>query len=399
MNEARLSGVRDLPAAIEKSDLVVVGSGFFGLTVAERAAEAGYKVLVIERRHHIGGNSYSEIDSETGIEFHKYGSHIFHTSNEKVWAYVNNFTSFNDYRHRVFSVANEKMYSLPLNLATLSTFYGRALKPGEAREIVAKEAAEDALSDPKNLEDWAISTIGRPLYETFFRGYTAKQWQTDPKELPASILKRLPIRFDFQDGYFSDKWEGIPTDGYTQWLERMASNPNIQVALECDFFEVRALIPEGKLVVYTGPIDRYFGFRFGRLGWRTLDFETQVVPVRDFQGTSVVNYADEKIPYTRIHEFKHFHPERDHDAETSLIMYEFSRLSMDRDEPYYPINATSDREKLARYRDAIKGESNVIFGGRLGSYQYLDMHMAIASALTTFENEVAPRLQARKMQG
>jgi UDP-galactopyranose mutase len=374
------------------ADLVIVGSGFFGLTIAERCAnELGLKVLVLERRHHIGGNAYSEPDPETGIEVHVYGAHLFHTSNEKVWDYVTRFTKFTPYQHRVFTIYEGKVYPMPVNLATICEYFGRAMSPDEARALVAEQAGEIASADAQNLEEKGISLVGRPLYEAFFRGYTLKQWQTDPKELDPAIFSRLPVRYNFDNRYFNDKYEGLPVDGYTAWLERMADHPNIEVRLETDFFDQREDIIGNVPVVYTGPIDAYFGNSAGELSWRTIDFEREVKNVGDFQGTSVMNYADENVPYTRIIEPRHFHPERGHyPNDKTVIMREYSRFADKGDEPYYPINTAEDRAKLLQYRDLAKKEPDVLFGGRLGTYKYLDMHMAIGSALTMFENKLKP---------
>lgn len=376
---------------LAEADLVVVGSGFFGATIAERAAASGYKVIVLDKRPHIGGNSYSEVDSFSGVEVHRYGSHLFHTSNKKVWEYANRFTSFNDYRHVVWSTYQGKPYPMPINLTTMSLFFGRSLSPEEARAIVDEQRME-LEAEPNNLEDKAISLIGRSLYEAFIKGYTAKQWQTDPRELPASVISRLPVRFNYNHRYFADTWEGLPVDGYTAWIEAMLASDLINVHLTVDFFDVKNFIPEGTPVVYTGPIDRYFDYQEGVLGWRTLDFAIEHHEVDDFQGTSVMNFADEDIPHTRIHEFKHLHPERKNDSGKTVVMYEYSRFAGRADEPYYPVNTAQDRESLKRYRALAESEPNVFFGGRLGSYQYLDMHMAIASALTSWENEVHPQL-------
>lgn len=377
--------------AIRSADIVVVGSGFFGLTVAERAAaQLGARVAVVERRDHVGGNAYSYVEPRSGVEVHKYGSHLFHTSNERVWDYVRQFTEFNSYQHRVFTTHQERVYSMPINLGTLCSFYERRLSPREATELLREEIERCAVTDPQNLEEKALSLIGRPLYDAFIRGYTQKQWQTDPRDLPPQIITRLPVRMTFDNRYFSDTWEGLPLDGYTAWLTRMATHPNITLHLGSDFFDLRASLTRNQLVVYTGPIDQYFGFRFGQLSWRTLDFEVEVLPVRDFQGTSVMNYADVAVPYTRIHEFRHLHPERQHASDATVIMREYSRTATHGDEPYYPVHSPTDRTKLVAYREAADRETNVLFGGRLGSYQYLDMHMAIASALTMFDNEVRP---------
>ncbi|ONK10472.1 UDP-galactopyranose mutase [Streptomyces sp. MP131-18] len=375
-------------------DILVVGAGLFGLTVAERcASELGLRVTVMERRSHLGGNAYSEDDPETGIEVHRYGSHLFHTSNDRVWAYVNRFTEFTDYRHHVYTVHGGKIYSMPINLGTICGFFGRALTPDDARALVREQAAE--ATDPETLEGKAVSMIGRPLYEAFIRHYTAKQWQTDPRDLPADIIGRLPVRYTFNSRYFSDAHEGLPKDGYGAWLRSMADHRNIEVRLDTDFFEYRKKVPPGVPIVYTGPLDRYFDYVEGELGWRTLDFQTEVRATGDFQGASVVNYADPDVPFTRIHEFRHLHPERDHyPADKTVIMREFSRFAGPSDEPYYPINSRSDRKILSRYRERARAEPDVFFGGRLGAYKYLDMHMAIGSALSLFDNHLLPRFAA-----
>jgi UDP-galactopyranose mutase len=373
------------------TDLVVVGSGFFGLTIAERCAtQLGLKVLVLDRRDHIGGNAYSAPEPETGIEVHKYGAHLFHTSNQRVWDYVNQFTSFTGYQHRVFTIFKDKVYPMPVNLATICEYFGRYMTPDEARALVAEQADEIDSEKAENFEEKGISLVGRPLYEAFFRGYTAKQWQTDPKNLPAAIVSRLPVRYNFDNRYFSDKYEGLPVDGYTAWLERMADHPNIEVRLNSDFFDMRDDILGNVPVVYTGPVDAYFDYQAGALSWRTLDFELEVKNTGDFQGTSVMNYAAEDVPFTRIHEFRHFHPERDYPKDKTVIMREYSRFAEKGDEPYYPINTAEDRQKLLAYRDLAKAEPDVLFGGRLGTYKYLDMHMAIGSALTMFDNKLRP---------
>ncbi len=373
-----------------KPDVVVVGSGLYGLTIAERVASMlNKKVLVIEKRNHVGGNAWSFREQETGIEVHKYGSHIFHTSNTKVIEYVSNFTNFNSYQHRVFANHNGQLFTLPINLGTISQFYGKIFNPDEARALIASETQILNKSDAKNLEEKAISLIGRSLYEALIKNYTQKQWQTDPRELPPEIISRLPVRYNLNNRYFDDTFEGIPSGGYAAWLEKMADHPNISILLETDFFDIRHLLDD-PFVVYTGPLDRYFEFKLGSLTWRTLDFEIEVLSIGDFQGTSVVNYSDLEVPFTRIHEFKHFHPERGTSPkQKTVIMREFSRFASPQDEPYYPVNAKSDREKLLGYRELAAGEKKVLFGGRLGTYQYLDMHMAIASALSDFESTVS----------
>lgn len=379
-------------AGSSDADLVIVGAGLFGLTVAERCAnDLGLKVLILDRRNHVGGNAYSAPEPETGIEVHKYGAHLFHTSNERVWEYVNRFTAFTDYQHRVFTKYQGQVYTFPMNLALINQFFGKSYTPDEARKLVAEQASEIATADATNLEEKAISLIGRPLYEAFVRGYTAKQWQTDPKGLAAEIITRLPVRYTFDNRYFNDKYEGLPVDGYTAWMERMVDHPNIEVRLETDFFDVRDEYVGSVPIVYTGPLDAYFANSAGELSWRTVDLTVSVEQVGDFQGTSVMNYADEDVPYTRIHEFRHFHPERDwYPKDKTVIVHEYSRFAQPGDEPYYPINTADDRAKLLAYRKLAQAEPNVLFGGRLGTYKYLDMHMAIGSALSMYDNLLRP---------
>lgn len=380
-------------------DIVIVGSGLFGLTIAERCAnELGLKVLVIDKRDHIGGNAYSEPDPRTGIEIHKYGAHLFHTSNERVWEYVNRFTSFTPYVHHVYTTHDGVVYPMPINLGTINQFFSAAYSPDEARALVAEQAGELAGKDPENLNDKGISLIGRPLYEAFIKDYTGKQWQTDPKDLPASIISRLPVRYTYDNRYFNDTHEGLPTNGYTAWLEKMVDHPGIEVALGVDFFDesqpynktaLRGRVP----IVYTGPLDRYFDYSAGALSWRTIDLATEYPDTGDFQGTSVMNYPDADREYTRIIEPRHFHPERDYPADKTVIMKEYSRFAEEGDEPYYPVNTPEDREKLLAYRELAAGEQGVVFGGRLGTYKYLDMHMAIGSALSVFDNRIAPHFR------
>ena len=377
-------------------DLVVVGSGLFGLTIAEQAASRwGLRVAIVERRSHLGGNAYSETDPDTGIEVHKYGAHLFHTSNERVWEYVNRFTSFTPYVHRVWTTVDGVVYPMPVNLGTINQFFNAAHTPDEARALIAEQAAEVEGSDVTDFESKGISLVGRPLFEAFFKNYTAKQWQTDPKDLPASIISRLPVRYNYDSRYFNDTYEGLPVDGYTAWLSRMVESDLIDVYLDTDFFDPSNPLNKdavvGKVpVVYTGPLDRYFDYSAGDLSWRTVDFERELVETGDFQGCPVMNYGDLDVPDTRIIEFRHFHPERDYQTERTVIFKEFSRFAEHGDEPYYPVNTEQDRERLTAYRELMDEEPQVFFGGRLGTYKYLDMHMAIASALTMLDNELAP---------
>lgn len=373
----------------EHYDLAIAGAGFFGATIAERCAnELGIRVLLIDKRGHIGGNAYSETDPSTGIEVHKYGAHLFHTPNRKVWDYLQGFTEFTSYQHRVFTVRDGQVYAMPINLGTICQFFGRHISPDEARDLVREQAAELGEEQPSNLEEKAISLIGRPLYEAFIRGYTAKQWQTDPRDLPASIITRLPVRYSFDNRYFNDPYEGLPVDGYTAVFNRMLDNPAIDVKLDTDFFDIRPHLPPTLPIVYTGPIDRYFDFRLGPLNWRTLDFEREVVETGDFQGIPVMNYADENIPFTRILEFRHFHPERDYPKDRTVIAREYSRFASPQDEPYYPVGSADDRKRYLAYKQLADQEPNVVFGGRLGTYRYIDMHQAIGAALNCFEGEV-----------
>ncbi|HBK05474.1 MAG TPA: UDP-galactopyranose mutase [Acetobacteraceae bacterium] len=372
-------------------DLVVVGSGFYGATIAERcAAELGLRVLVLERRTHLGGNAWSEADPDTGIEVHTYGSHLFHTNSEDVWNYVNRFSGFSNYRHRVITRHRNRFFTMPLNLGTLSTLFGRFLTPSEAKAIIAAEVAESGITQPANLEEKAISLVGRSMYEAFIKGYTEKQWQTDPRALPADIITRLPVRFTFDDFYFNDRFEGLPLAGYGEIFNRMFATPNITTMTKVDYFDLKPGIPSHVPVIYTGPVDRYFDFSEGELGWRTLDFEREIVPVGDFQGASVVNYPDADVAFTRIHEFRHLHPERDYQLEKTVIFKEFSRFAARADEPYYPINTPADKARYDAYRAKADAEPGVIFGGRLGTYRYLDMHQAIGAALRVFDSQLVP---------
>jgi len=383
--------------SLPPADLIIIGSGFYGMTVAHQAAtKLGLRVLVLERRGHSGGNAHSAMDPDTGIETHTYGSHLFHCNSEEVWNYLNSFTPFTSYRHHVQSVHRGKVYPMPINLGTICSFFGKAMTPDEARAMIAAQRGEISIDAARNLEEKAIALIGRPLYEAFIRGYTAKQWQTDPKLLPPDIITRLPVRYTFNARYFDDRFEGLPSEGYFTIFKRMADHPHIDLRLNTDFFAVRDQLPKNVPILYTGAIDRYFDDRLGALSWRTLDFQREVMPTGDYQGAAVINYADEDVPYTRIHEFRHLHPERTYQNDKTVIFREFSRHAQKGDEPYYPVNTGQDKKTYDAYRCLARQEKNVIFGGRLGSYRYLDMHQAIGAALKLFANVVQPHFAQQK---
>lgn len=365
---------------------LVVGSGFFGSVMAERIAnQLKEKVLVIEKRNHIGGNCYSLDDPETGIHFHLYGTHIFHTSNPRVWEYINRFTEFNGYFHQVLTTHKGKVFQMPVNLETINTFYNVSLKPFEVQNFLRKEIEKEHITVPRNFEEKAVSMMGRPLYEAFIRGYTLKQWQKDPKDMPESILKRLPFRANYNESYYYSRWQGIPLHGYGKIFEKMLDSPKIEVKLNMDFFKIRDIIPENTKIIYSGPIDQFFNYKFGKLEYRTLRFEREVHPYEDFQGTSVMNYADVEVPFTRIHEPRHLHPEReDYPKDKTVIIKEFSMLD-DGSNPYYPINDDRNQNLILKYRGEVGDMKNTIISGRLGDYKYYDMHDTIDHALKMFD--------------
>jgi UDP-galactopyranose mutase len=370
-------------------DYIVVGSGFFGATMAEQISRRlGRKVLVLEKRSHIGGNCYSEIDPATGVECHIYGSHIFHTKEREVWDYIRKFSGFNHYRHKVLTTFENRVYPMPINLETINKFFDLCLKPAEVEAFLKKEAGRAGISRPRNFEEKAVSLVGRPLYEAFLKGYTIKQWGTSPDDLPADILNRIPVRTNYHDAYFDDPYQGIPSKGYTAVFKEMLKNDNIIVQTDTDFFDIRAELNPEAVIIYSGPIDRFFNYRHGELGWRTVEFEKQsLVQTPDFQGTAVMNYADPDIPFTRIHEFKHFHPERKPLAGTTIYR-EFSKGVSKKDDPYYPIHTARDKEILSLYQKLAEQTPGVIFGGRLGSYAYLDMDQTIQKALQLFKTKL-----------
>jgi UDP-galactopyranose mutase len=363
---------------------LVVGSGLYGAVAAERIASVtGERVLVLEKRQQVGGNCQSELDPETGIEIHTYGSHIFHTSNERVWNYINQFVSFTDYRHHVQTMYKGRVFPMPISLATINSFWGTALSPQEAQVRIQQEVADAGIVEPTNLEEKAISLIGKSLYEAFIKGYTAKQWEKDPRDLPADIITRLPVRFNYNTTYFNDRWQGVPAEGYFAIFQNLLRSPLIEVRTGVDFEDVRHLVPADCVVIYTGMLDAYFHHQFGQLEWRSLRFETERVPVTDFQGCTVMNYAEQDVPWTRIHEFKHYNPERRDafESPSTIVCREYPQTWRAGLEAYYPINNTRNRELCQRYQELAAKTPNLIMGGRLGAYQYWDMDKAIAHAL------------------
>ncbi len=382
-----------LPAP-ETYDILVVGAGLWGCVVARELAEAGNRVLILEARSLPGGNARSAIDPKTGIECHCYGAHIFHTSDPEVWAYANKFVSFTDYRHSVLTTYQGKVYFMPLGLALINAFYGLALTPAEVPGFIAQEVAKSGLTgEPKNLEEQAISLIGRPLYEAFIKGYTQKQWNADPKDLPAFIIQRLPVRANYNTSYFNDTWQGVPKEGYFSLFNALLDHPGITVQYNTDYLKVRDAVPADKPIFYSGAIDAYFDYKHGALPWRGLRFEWETLPVQDAQGTTVMNYADAEIPYTRIHEFKHFHPERKevYASEQTILCREYPADWKLGDIPYYPVNADATTALLAKYTAEAQSCPNVVFGGRLGEYRYYDMDKIIARALTQVRTWLSPR--------
>lgn len=358
----------------------IVGAGFSGAIIANKLANSGYQVTVYDTRNHLAGNCHTERDSATDVMVHVYGPHIFHTSNEVVWNYIQQFDEFMPFINRVKALYNERVYSLPINLMTINAFFGKNLTPKTAAKFIAT-LGDKSIVDPQSFEEQALHFVGKDLYEAFFKGYTQKQWGLHPSELPASILKRLPIRFNYDDNYYASKFQGIPKNGYSHIVENMLDHPNITVHLSTAF--TRDMADSYDHVFYSGPIDAWFSYGEGRLGYRTLDFEVERHK-GDYQGNAVINYCNESTPYTRISEHKHFSPWEAH--EKTLIYKEHSRLYEEGDTPYYPIRLVKDKSLLTRYVALAKNEKNITFVGRLGTYRYLDMHVTIAEALDVAEH-------------
>lgn len=357
--------------------ILLVGAGLSGAVIGRKLAEAGHDCRIIDARSHIGGNCYTKREPETGVNMHVYGPHIFHTDDEEVWNYVNGFTTFMPFQNRVKTTSQGAVYSLPVNLLTINQFFGKTLRPDEAQDFIATQA-DTTITNPKTFEEQALRFVGRDLYEAFFQGYTEKQWGCSPSELPASILKRLPIRFNYDDNYFFHKFQGMPKDGYTPMIDAILDHPRIKVDLNTAYAPAMAL--EVDHVFWSGALDGFFGYELGRLGYRTLDFECFTY-YGDYQGCAVMNYGDRNVPYTRITEHKHFAPWEDH--QSSVCYREYSRACGLDDIPYYPIRLVKEKELLERYIVKATETPAVTFVGRLGTYRYLDMDVTIREALDT----------------
>jgi len=360
-------------------DYLVVGAGFFGSVFAREMTDAGCRCLVIDRRHHIGGNCFTR--EESGIHVHQYGAHIFHTNSRRIWDYVRQFAEFAPYRHRVKARCGGKIYSLPVNLTTLHELWG-VTTPEEARAKL--DAVREPIAAPSNMEQWALSQVGRELYELFFRGYSRKQWGRNPAELPTSILKRLPIRLTFNDDYFDDLYQGLPIGGYTPMFEKLLNG--VEVRLGADFFDQRARFEQlATKIVYTGPLDRFFNYCLGELEYRTLRLEFRRLEIADFQGTAVINYPESHVPFTRSTEHKHL---AGAGGSGTIVSYEYPAEWRTGAEPFYPIPDDRNRTLRQRYRDLAAAQRNVIFGGRLAEYMYYDMHQVVGAALSRANSEI-----------
>ncbi|MCD8104058.1 MAG: UDP-galactopyranose mutase [Lachnospiraceae bacterium] len=371
----------------KKYDYLVVGAGLFGAVFAREMTKAGKRCLVIDKRDHIGGNVYTE--DVGGIQVHRYGAHIFHTSNETVWKYVNRVAKFNHYINSPVAVYKDELYNLPFNMNTFSRLWNLR-KPQEVKDKIASQIAELNIVEPKNLEEQALSLVGTDVYEKLIKGYTEKQWGRDCKDLPAFIIRRLPLRFTYDNNYFNDTYQGIPIGGYTGMVGKLLDN--IDVMTETDFFEYRKEHPDMyDRVLYTGMIDEYFDFCYGHLEYRSVRFETERVEESNYQGNAVVNYTDREVPYTRVIEHKHFEPEAEQEnpKDFTIISREYSEEWHPGMEPYYPVNDEKNSALYAKYRELADREENVLFGGRLGAYQYYDMDKVIAAALELARKERA----------
>ena len=361
--------------------ILIVGSGFTGATIARLLAESDMHVKVIDERDHIGGNSYDARDSKTGINVHVYGPHIFHTDNEEVWNFVNKYGRFEPYITRLKANAKGCIYSLPVNLHTINQYYNTALSPSEAKKLIASKGDQSIIA-PKSFEEQAIKFVGEDLYKTFFYGYPKKQWGLDPKKIPASVLKRLPVRFNYDDNYFFHKYQGIPRDGYTHLFENLLNHQNIEyeLGIKVDRHDVETLIDKEHYdhIFFSGAIDNFYNYEYGMLEYRTLKFEKFYSP-EDYQGGVVMAYCDEEIPYTRITEHKYFTPWEEH---TESVLYkEFSSKCTKDDIPYYPVRHVDGDKMWNKYEAKARQEKNITFIGRLATYRYLDMDVCIKEAI------------------
>lgn len=367
------------------SKIAIVGAGFSGAVLARELAATGDRVQVFDTRPHVAGNCHTERDPESGVMIHKYGPHIFHTDNERVWDYLNQFTTFMPYTNRVKTTTCEQVFSLPVNLHTINQFFDKTFSPSQAREFIESQA-DLSITDPQTFEEQALRFVGPRLYEAFFKGYTQKQWGCSPDKLPASILKRLPLRFNYDDNYFFHKYQGMPREGYTAIVENILDCEGIEVCLETGFHRSQA--KDFDHVFFSGSVDGYFDFELGRLGYRTLDFE-EIRADGDYQGCAVMNYGDESVPYTRIAEHKYFSPWEEHSK--TVCFAEYSRECEGNDVPYYPIRLTQEQEMLKQYVELAQAETGVTFVGRLGTYRYLDMDVTVAEALSAAEQFIGLR--------
>lgn len=364
--------------------IAAVGAGLSGAVIARALATAGHHITVMDSRSHIGGNCHTARDADTGVMVHTYGPHIFHTDDDEVWDYVNGFAAFMPYKNRVKTTAQGQVFSLPVNLHTINQFYGKTMRPDQARAFIAEQAAD--IPDPQTFEEQALAFVGPDLYDAFFKGYTQKQWGCAPSALPAAILKRLPLRFNYDDNYFFHKHQGMPRDGYTPMIAAILDHPNITVQLKTTFDPADA--GDWDHVFWSGPLDGFFGYDLGRLGYRTLDFEA-FRHDGDYQGCAVMNYGDADVPFTRITEHKHFAPWEDHAG--SVLYRESARACEPDDIPYYPIRLIAEKAMLADYVKAADAVSDVTFVGRLGTYRYLDMDVTIREALDTASSFLSAR--------
>lgn len=365
-----------------KYDYLIVGAGLFGAVFAQQAKQAGKTVLVIDKRSHLGGNVYTE--EVEGIQVHRYGAHIFHTSDRKIWEYVQQFAAFNRYTNSPVARYKDEVYNLPFNMNTFYQMWG-VKTPEEAKEKLESQIREAAVCEPKNLEEQALSLVGKDIYEKLIRGYTEKQWGKRAKELPSFIIRRLPVRYTYDNNYFNDSYQGIPVGGYTRMVERMLDG--VEIRLNTDYFQAREELDRlADRVVFTGMIDAYYGECYGKLDYRSLRFETEVMDTSNYQGNAVVNYTEYEVPYTRIIEHKHF--EFGTQPKT-VITREYPAAWTGKEEPYYPINDERNNRLYEKYKALADQEDRVIFGGRLGMYRYYDMHQVIAEALESARKELS----------